>query len=153
MTMSRNLGFLKAGGDVDGVLAQLQKDLDYRGIAMAMPIIDRLVRLNPITKLLGRTTRSGHFAMRSRAILEDRLAEADQSDRKGEVRRPAGQPPDLADRLLEAQRKDPRISEGQLVGYLQTNPGRRERHDRHRPAHGHLLLATRGRRRWNSRRG
>lgn len=119
--MSRNLGFLKAGGDVDGVLAQLQKDLDYRGIAMAMPIIDRLVRLNPITKLLGRTTRSGYFAMRSRAILEDRLAEADQSDRKGEVRRPAGQPSDLADRLLEAQRKDPRISEGQLVGYLQTN--------------------------------
>ncbi|ROW15979.1 hypothetical protein VPNG_02628 [Cytospora leucostoma] len=121
MTMSRNLGFLKAGGDVDGVLAQLQKDLDYRGIAMAMPIIDRLVRLNPITKLFGSTTRSGYFAMRSRAILEDRLAEADQADREGEARRPASQPPDLADRLLEAQRKDPRISEGQLVGYLQTN--------------------------------
>jgi hypothetical protein len=32
MTMSRNLGFMKAGGDVDGVLKQLQKDLDYRGI-------------------------------------------------------------------------------------------------------------------------
>jgi hypothetical protein len=30
--MSRSLGFMKAGGDVDGVLAQLQKDLDYRGI-------------------------------------------------------------------------------------------------------------------------
>jgi hypothetical protein len=32
MTMSQNLGFMKAGGDVDGVLKQLQKDLDYRGI-------------------------------------------------------------------------------------------------------------------------
>jgi hypothetical protein len=32
MTMSRSLGFLKAGGDVDGVLKQLQKELDYEGI-------------------------------------------------------------------------------------------------------------------------
>ncbi len=37
MTMSRNLGFLKAGGDVDGVLKQLQKDLDYRGIVSPNP--------------------------------------------------------------------------------------------------------------------
>lgn len=36
MTMSRNLGFMKAGGDVDGVLKQLQKDLDYRGIVSSL---------------------------------------------------------------------------------------------------------------------
>ena len=32
MTMSRSIGFMKAGGDVDGVLKTLQKELDYRGI-------------------------------------------------------------------------------------------------------------------------
>lgn len=30
--MSHSLGFLKAGGDVDGILQALQKDLDYKGI-------------------------------------------------------------------------------------------------------------------------
>lgn len=32
MTMSRSIGFMKEGGDVDGVLKTLQKDLDYRDI-------------------------------------------------------------------------------------------------------------------------
>ena len=36
MTMSRNLGFMEAGGDVDGVLQQLGKETDYR--AMVCPI-------------------------------------------------------------------------------------------------------------------
>ena len=30
--MSRSIGFMKAGADVDGVLKILQKELDYRGI-------------------------------------------------------------------------------------------------------------------------
>lgn len=120
--MSRNLGFLKAGGDVDCVLAKLQKDLDYRGIALALPgIIDRLIRLNPITKLFRSGKQSGYFAMRSREILESRLAEGHDVSRKQGSASTGQQPPDLTDRLLEAQRKDPSISEGQLIGYLQTN--------------------------------
>lgn len=35
--MSRSLGFMTASGDVDGVLKQLQKDLDYRGIVGGVP--------------------------------------------------------------------------------------------------------------------
>lgn len=42
MTMSRNLGFLKAGGDVDGILKQLQKDLDYRGIVSPRVLLPEL---------------------------------------------------------------------------------------------------------------
>ncbi|WPH03602.1 cytochrome P450 [Acrodontium crateriforme] len=90
MTMSRNFGFMKAGGDVDGVLNQLQKDLDYRGIALAMPIIDRICRLNP-----------------------DRLTEPLDRDSK--------RPQDFVSAFLEAQRKDPGISDGQLIGYAQAN--------------------------------
>ena len=36
MTMSRSLGFMEAGGDVDGVLKQLSKETDYR--ALVSPI-------------------------------------------------------------------------------------------------------------------
>ena len=32
MIMSRSFGFIKAGGDVDGLLKALEKELDYRGI-------------------------------------------------------------------------------------------------------------------------
>lgn len=32
MTMSRSIGFMKAGGDVDEILVAVQKELDYRGI-------------------------------------------------------------------------------------------------------------------------
>lgn len=32
MTMSRSFGFMKAGGDVNGTLAKLQRELDYRGL-------------------------------------------------------------------------------------------------------------------------
>lgn len=114
--MSRNLGLIGAGGDVGGVLEQLQKDLDYRGIALATPFIDKLFRLNPITKFF-QPRKSGYFALRSKTILSNRLAE----ERADQGRSRQGYPPDFADRLLEAQRKDPSISEGQLVGYLQTN--------------------------------
>ncbi|KAF3481326.1 uncharacterized protein GIQ15_04085 [Arthroderma uncinatum] len=116
MTMSSNLGFMKAGGDVDGVLKQLQKDLDYRGIALAMPIIDRIWRLNPISKFF-KPKQSGHFAMRCKRILEDRIEE--EKSHSGAIRQ--DRPHDFAHRFLEAQRKDPSISDGQLIGYMQAN--------------------------------
>ncbi|KAL4874950.1 cytochrome P450 [Aspergillus karnatakaensis] len=117
MTMSRNLGFMKAGGDVDGVLKQLQKDLDYRGIALAMPIIDRIWRLNPLGKFI-QPRRSGHFAMRCKRLLEERI---EQEQCTSGVLKPQARPPDFAHRFLEAQRKDPSISDGQLIGYMQAN--------------------------------
>ncbi|CEJ61145.1 Putative VrtE [Penicillium brasilianum] len=119
MTMSQNLGFMKAGGDVDGVLKQLQKDLDYRGIALAMPIIDRVWRLNPVSKFF-KPKQSGHFAMRCKRILEDRIEYEKSLD--SETRQQQDQKPhDFAHRFLEAQRKDPTISDGQLIGYMQAN--------------------------------
>ncbi|PWY67724.1 cytochrome P450 [Aspergillus eucalypticola CBS 122712] len=119
MTMSQNLGFMKAGGDVDGVLKQLQKDLDYRGIALAMPIIDRIWRLNPVSRFF-KPKQSGHFAMRCKRILEDRIEY--EKSLEFETRQQHDQKPhDFAHRFLEAQRKDPTISDGQLIGYMQAN--------------------------------
>ncbi|KAJ5738183.1 cytochrome P450 [Penicillium malachiteum] len=120
MTMSRNLGFLKAGGDVDGVLKQLQKDLDYRGIALAMPIIDRICRLNPVSRFF-KPNQSAQFAIRCRRILKDRLDEGKTSTDTGKESHSQGRPHDFAHRFLEAQRKDLSISDGQLIGYVQAN--------------------------------
>ncbi|CAD6580679.1 MAG: hypothetical protein ASARMPREDX12_000234 [Alectoria sarmentosa] len=115
MTMSRSIGFMKAGGDVDGVLKTLQKELDYRGITLAMPGLDDIFRLNPISAFL-RPNQTAHFAQRSRRILEDRLSEKDGADEVGRTR-----PLDFTHRFLEAQKKDPTITDGQMIGYVQAN--------------------------------
>ncbi|KAL9094773.1 MAG: hypothetical protein Q9165_003044 [Trypethelium subeluteriae] len=107
--------FLKAGGDVDGILKALQKDLDYKGIALAMPSLDRIWKLNPVSKFL-KPNQSSHFASRCRRILDNRLSERDGTE---EIRK--DRPRDFTDRFLDAQRKDPSISDGQMIGYVQAN--------------------------------
>lgn len=88
-----------------------------------MPIIDRLWRLNPISKFF-KPKQSGHFAMRCKRILEDRIDQERKAAADGTAHSQAGQrkgPNDFAHQFLEAQRKDPRISDGQLIGYMQAN--------------------------------
>ncbi|KAK4504427.1 hypothetical protein PRZ48_005343 [Zasmidium cellare] len=116
MTMSRNLGFMKAGGDVDGVLKQLQKDLDYRGIALSMPLIDRICRLNPLSRFF-KPNQSSVFALRCKAMLAERLNADPTLYAKDEEKRPQ----DFVTTFLEIQRGDPSISDGQLIGYTQAN--------------------------------
>jgi cytochrome P450 len=89
-----------------------------------MPIIDRVWRLNPVSKLF-RPKQSGHFAMRCKVILEERIEQEKKAAASGTTYSPVvGQhdrPHDFAHRFLEAQRKDPGISDGQLIGYMQAN--------------------------------
>lgn len=80
-----------------------------------MPVIDKIWKLNPVSKFF-KPNQSSHFASRCRRILEDRLSEQDGTE---EIRK--GRPHDFTDRFLEAQRKDPSISDGQLIGYVQAN--------------------------------
>ncbi|KAF4200321.1 hypothetical protein CNMCM8927_003499 [Aspergillus lentulus] len=115
MTMSHSLGFMKAGGDVDGILRALQKDLDYKGIVLSMPLLDRLWKLNPVSKFF-KPRQSSQFATRCRRILDDRLSERDGTE---DIRK--DRPHDFTDRFLEAQRKDGSISDGQMIGYVQAN--------------------------------
>jgi hypothetical protein len=71
-----------------------------------MPSIDRIWRLNPVSKFF-KPNQSAHFATRCRRILEDRLSEKDGT---GESRKDRLH--DFTHRFLEAQRKDPSISDG-----------------------------------------
>lgn len=80
-----------------------------------MPGLDDIFRLNPVSAFL-RPNQSSHFATRSRQILEDRLSEKDGAFEVGKTR-----PRDFTHRFLEAQAKDPSITDGQMVGYVQAN--------------------------------
>jgi cytochrome P450 len=82
-----------------------------------MPIIDRICRLNPISKYF-KPKQSAVFALRCKKILADRIAE--EKSGKYEVQRQT-RPHDFTYAFLEAQRKDPSISDGQLIGYVQAN--------------------------------
>lgn len=84
--------------------------------ALAMPIIDRIWRLNPVSKFF-KPKQSGHFAMRCKRILEERI----EQEKSGLPTERQNGPHDFAHRFLEAQRKDPDISDGQLIGYMQAN--------------------------------
>lgn len=80
-----------------------------------MPGLDDIFRLNPISAFL-RPNQTAHFAQRSRRILEDRLSEKDGADEVGKTR-----PLDFTHGFLEAQKKDPSITDGQMIGYVQAN--------------------------------
>lgn len=81
-----------------------------------MPALDRILRFNPIRKLF-KPKESAVFALRCKKILANRLAEEENSNEGERV----GRPEDFTTSLLEAQRKDPSISKGQLIGYVQAD--------------------------------
>ncbi|MCJ1319468.1 hypothetical protein MMC15_004804 [Xylographa vitiligo] len=116
MTMSRNLGFMQAGGDVDGVLKQLGKETDYRAISLTMPEIDRLAKWNPLS-WFSKADQSASFALRCKRILQQRMDE----QKSGAATADANRPADFTTAFLEAQAKDPSIGDGQLIGYAKAN--------------------------------
>ncbi|RFU27293.1 hypothetical protein B7463_g9052, partial [Scytalidium lignicola] len=116
MTMSRNLGFMAAGGDVDGVLKQLGKETDYRAITLTMPEIDRLAKWNPLG-WFSKPDQSASFALRCKRILQQRMDEQTSGAGTADANRPA----DFTSAFLEAQAKDPSIGDGQLIGYAKAN--------------------------------
>lgn len=81
-----------------------------------MPIIDRICRLNPLSKFF-KPNQSAVFALRCKRMLQERMDEEKPLAVDGEAKRPK----DFVSAFLEAQQKDPSISDGQLVGYVQAN--------------------------------
>lgn len=45
MTMSRSFGLIKVGGDVDGLMSQMQKEMDYRGLVGLLDVHSKSVIL------------------------------------------------------------------------------------------------------------
>ena len=108
LTLSRRLGFLEAGRDVDTILKELEHELDYRGVVQNMPWIDKVLRKNPI--YLRFKTPTSFFAANSRRLATERL----QDEKHSGV--------DMLDGFLEAKKKHPEIvDDATLFGYISTN--------------------------------
>lgn len=72
MTISRPLGFLEKGHDIDGMLnTELSGELNYRSIVGNIPWVDKWLKKNPIYVLLFKPT--SFFAARSKRLIGERM--------------------------------------------------------------------------------
>lgn len=81
-----------------------------------MPEIDGLAKWNPL-RWLSKPDQSASFALRCKRILQERMDEQTSGAATADANRPA----DFTSAFLEAQAKDPSISDGQLIGYAKAN--------------------------------
>ncbi|KAM3419404.1 hypothetical protein BST61_g5333 [Cercospora zeina] len=114
LTMGEPIGLVENGGDVDDVLATMEREFDYRGLVLAMPVIDDLIRLNPF-KVFFKPTQMPASVKRAHRILG--VAREVKASGKSHG---AGSPPLVYD-FLHAAEKHPDIDERQLMGYIQQN--------------------------------
>ncbi|KAJ5692861.1 Cytochrome P450 [Penicillium macrosclerotiorum] len=119
LTFSKPLGFLDHGADVDGIIAALEKMLDYSGKIGQMPWLDYLFIKNPLRQLVqGGST--GAVARFARARLNERLQES-ASAKKGPVA-PIPLRRDFLARFLEAKKEHPHIvNDNQVFSYTVSN--------------------------------
>ncbi|QDS71494.1 hypothetical protein FKW77_004574 [Venturia effusa] len=102
-TLSSRIGFLEHGHDVDGMLHDLNKEFAYRGWAQNMPILDQLLKKNPIYVYLKSPTNK--FILKARSLITQRLAQEKKTGR-----------PDFMDRFLEAQKQHPEVVTNEVLG-------------------------------------
>lgn len=108
-TLSSRFGFLEQGQDIENMLHDLDAQFSYNGCIQTMPILDKLLKKNPIYMYLKSPTNK--FILKARSLIHSRLSREKQTGR-----------PDLMDRFLEAQQKHPGIVTNQILGnYVATN--------------------------------
>ncbi|KAJ5916591.1 Cytochrome P450 [Penicillium tannophilum] len=119
LTFSKPLGFLETGGDVDGIIAALERMLDYSGKIGQMPWLDYLFIKNPLRQLIqGGST--GAVARFARARLDERLREVSSRKNTSESSQP--QHRDFLGRFLEAKKEHPSIvTDNQIFSYTISN--------------------------------
>ncbi|KAL7910358.1 putative cytochrome P450 monooxygenase [Trichoderma velutinum] len=104
MTLSRDFGFIKNGGDVEGIFSGLDTALTYRAGVFTMPWIHWLVANSPIKKFFA--ARMAAFQRRARALIETRMAQSGRSQ-------------DLLQQLVETQKVHPDVvNDLVLNGYV-----------------------------------
>ncbi|KAE9991893.1 hypothetical protein EG327_010680 [Venturia inaequalis] len=108
-TLSSRFGFLEQGHDIENMLHDLDAQFSYNGCIQTMPILDKLLKKNPIYMYL--KSPNNKFILKARSLIHSRLSREKQTGR-----------PDLMDRFLEAQQKHPGIVTNQILGnYVATN--------------------------------
>ncbi|KAF9893111.1 hypothetical protein FE257_012522 [Aspergillus nanangensis] len=115
LTFSKTLGFLEQGKDIDGIIASLEKTLDYAGTIGQMPWLDYVFVKNPLKQLLqgGSTTAVARFA---RARMNERVSTTN------EKKSTAAAPRDFLTRFTEAKSAYPDVvTDAQVFSYTISN--------------------------------
>lgn len=108
LTLSRRLGFLEQAHDVGGMLSELHNEFEYRGTVQNMPILDKLIRKNPLYLYFRHPT--SFFAANSRRLVAERL----KDEKHAGV--------DMLDGFLEAKKKHPDVVDDPTLGmYIRSN--------------------------------
>jgi hypothetical protein len=113
ISFSQPTGYLKAGTDFDGTLADTEMAMTYLNVVGQIPILDYFAAQNPLLKLFVTPpfTTANNFA---NARIKDRLAGKDRTHDPAR--------PDFLDGFIEAQRAYPNIvDEPQLQGWVISN--------------------------------
>jgi cytochrome P450 len=107
--LSRHLGFLEQGTDIDNMLQELHEEFTYRAIAGSVPWFDKLLTKNPI--YLSLKSPSSKFVTRAKNLITERLSDDKHASQN-----------DFVDRFLEAKKTHPDIvTPPILAGYVATN--------------------------------
>ncbi|KAJ0108418.1 hypothetical protein J7T55_005395 [Diaporthe amygdali] len=124
LTYSKRLGFVDRGIDVDHIIGNLERLLNYVSVVGQLPFLDRILFKNPIRlwmskkKLLNSNTPVVQFA-------RERMADRKDQIEKGISARPSGPGPERRDflsRFIDARGKDPEfISEQRVLALTVAN--------------------------------
>ncbi|KAH8807084.1 cytochrome P450 [Xylogone sp. PMI_703] len=119
LTFSKPLGFLEQGSDVDGIIAALEKMLNYSGKIGQMPWLDYAFIKNPLRQLFqGGST--GAVAQFARVRLEERVKQIES--KSGSTIKTSSPRKDFLARFLEAKEQHPRIvNDKQVLSYTISN--------------------------------
>ncbi|CRL21888.1 Cytochrome P450 [Penicillium camemberti] len=119
LTFSKSLGFLEQGTDIDGIIAALEKILDYAGKVGQMPWLDYVFIKNPLRQFIqGGST--GAIARFARARLDERLKQSKKLHSPKDARTQSRK--DFLFRFLEAKEQYPEIvNDHQVFSYTVAN--------------------------------
>ncbi|KAF2101772.1 cytochrome P450 [Rhizodiscina lignyota] len=110
LTMSKNMGFVEHGHDVEDMIAQLDREWDYRAYTGVMPFLDKAIRKNKLAFLW--KGKGNPFFLRARQLLDERLENNTNSERQH----------DILDEFLEASEKHPNVvTKHAIVGLVGQN--------------------------------
>ncbi|RDK43857.1 cytochrome P450 [Aspergillus phoenicis ATCC 13157] len=116
MTFSKQLGFLREGRDVEGIMESLEKMFDYAGKIGQMPWLDYVLIKNPLRQLI-RGGSTGAVARFARDRLHERLSQG--GSKRDDIHE---RQKDFLTRFLEAKSIHPDVvDDAQVFSYTTSN--------------------------------
>lgn len=113
VAFSRSFGFLREGKDVEGAIRTIDNSQQYNGIVGQMPILDKLLRRNPLWKYIPALS-TGNALITRMALEEMNRRKPFDKESEGKWRGGDGRQ-DLLASLIKGHLKDPqRFAEGDI---------------------------------------